>query len=297
MTNGRSHIPQEDAVFRQMSLVSVVALASVLAVGCERNDGQNQNPNYANNGPNGPNGYNPNGYPNNGGYNNQPPPGGYPPGYQPPPNGTGYNPNNPAPYPSQPGTAPAPYPSQPGAPAPNPSAPGTAPAPSGTLPGGIPWPFPAPGGSTNPPPGGSPGGASTGSAQAIDPALASVATVPLTAYAAQQAQGMTREGTVIAGNFKEGQTLEQPMQILPNKCYTVLAVGAGPQEVDISLIATTPIPQASPVLAQDQGSGSNASLGGGGNCFKWSFPVGISAKYVIKATKGQGVIAAQLYSK
>jgi hypothetical protein len=84
---------------------------------------------------------------------------------------------------------------------------------------------------------------------------------------------------------------------MPGKCYTVLAVGVGVQEVDISLVAVTPIPQASGVLAQDQGSGASSSLGGRGNCFKWSFPVGINAKYVIKATRGQGLIASQLYSK
>jgi len=108
---------------------------------------------------------------------------------------------------------------------------------------------------------------------------------------------MQREGGTIAGQFKEGQILEQPVQLLPNKCYTVLAVGAGISEMDITLIATTPIPGASPVLAQDSGSGSNAALGGGGQCYKWSLPVGVNAKYVLKATRGEGVAAAQLYVK
>ena len=151
---------------------------------------------------------------------------------------------------------------------------------------------PAPG--ATPAPGGQP---SSGAATAIDPNFASVATVPLMAFAQQEAPGMSREGQVSAGNFKEGQTLEQPFQMLPNKCYTVLAVGAGVQEVDISIVAVTPIPQASGVLAQDQGTGSSASLGGRGNCYKWSFPFGINAKFVVKATRGQGVIAGQLYSK
>jgi hypothetical protein len=102
---------------------------------------------------------------------------------------------------------------------------------------------------------------------------------------------------VIAGNFKEAQTLEQPFQMLPGKCYTVLAVGAGPSQVDLSIVAVTPIPQASGVLAQSNGTGAYASLGGRNNCYKWPWPVGINAKYVIRATHGQGVIAGQLYSK
>ena len=108
---------------------------------------------------------------------------------------------------------------------------------------------------------------------------------------------MSREGTIIAGQFKEGQTLEQAIQMLPGKCYTVLAVGVGIQEMDIALVAVTPLPQASPVLAQDQGSGASASLGGRGQCFKWTLPFGINAKYVLKASRGSGVAAGQLYVK
>ena len=228
------------------------------------------------------------------------------PGYQQP----GYQQPYPQqPYPQQPGyqqpapTYPQPtttYPQQPAPTTPQPTTvdPNT-PAPAPTLPGGFPWPFPMPGATTTPGTTTTPttGQPSSGAATAIDPNFASVATVPLMAFAQQEAPGMAREGGVAAGNFKEGQILEQPIQIMPNKCYTVLAVGAGVQEVDISLVAVTPIPQASGVLAQDQGSGASSSLGGRGNCFKWSFPVGINAKYVIKATRGQGVIASQLYSK
>jgi len=105
-----------------------------------------------------------------------------------------------------------------------------------------------------------------------------------------------REGTLIAGNFKEGQTLEQPFQLLPGKCYTVLAVGAGITQVDLAIVAVTPIPQASGVLAQTSGT-TSASLRGRGNCYRWELPFGINAKYVIRAAHGMGVAAAQLYSK
>ena len=248
-------------------------------------------------------------------------PGTYPPGQQPYQQQPGYPQQQPGypqqypqqqypqqPYPQQPGYTQQPTPTQPQQPFPTtpqqpfPTTPAqptpvdpNAPAPA--APGGFQWPFPIPGmpGTTPAPaPGGQP---SSGAATAIDPNFASVATVPLMAFAQQEAPGMTREGQVAAGQYKEGQILEQPFQMLPNKCYTVLAVGAGVQEVDISIVAVTPIPQASGVLAQDQGSGASASLGGKGNCYKWSFPFGINAKFVVKATRGQGVIASQLYSK
>jgi hypothetical protein len=50
------------------------------------------------------------------------------------------------------------------------------------------------------------------------------------------------------------------------------------------------------VLAQGSG-GTSAALGGRGNCFRWDLPVGINAKFVVRAARGQGVAAGQLYSK
>lgn len=134
-------------------------------------------------------------------------------------------------------------------------------------------------------------------AQAVDPNFASAATVPLMAFAQQEAPGMKAEGGIFAGQFQEGQVMEQQLQMMPGKCYTVLAVGAGVSEVDLTLVALTPMPGMNPVLAQDSGTGTNASLGGKGSCFKWQWPVGINAKAVVKATRGSGIIAAQIYTK
>jgi hypothetical protein len=313
---GRRITPEEVALLRHVGSIAFTVpmfLVASLAAGCAgRQDGDantaaNQPP-YGGQGgygapPGGAPGY---GTPPPGGYNapppggyNAPPPGGYnappPGGYNAPPPG-GYNAPPPGGY-----NAPPPYTPPPSGPAPGPSpTPNTTPpAPSG---GGFPWPFPAPGappgggGSPSPGPSPSPGG-STGAATPIDPNVANVATVPLLAFSQQEAPGMTREGPVVAAQFKEGQTLEQAIQILPGKCYTVLAVGAGISEMDISLVATTPLPGASPVLAQDQGSGASASLGGRGQCFKWSLPVGINAKFILKASRGSGIAAGQLFVK
>ena len=267
------------------SIASALLLSACIVGGCERQD-QNQPPNYANQPGYGQPGYGQPGY-------GQPGPGYGQPGYQQPPPGAppgaapGAQPQ-PQPLPGQP--APQPVPGQP-APQPVPGQPQPAPQPGQPAPGGFPFPFPGAGGSTGQ------SGSSAGSATPIDPNVASVATVPLVAFAQQEAPGMSREGPVAAAQFKEGQTMEQQFQILPGKCYTVLAVGAGIQEVDIQLIALTPVPGLNPTLAQDSGSGSNSSLGGRGNCYKWSAPVGIQAKYVVRATRGQGIAAAQLFSK
>ena len=187
---------------------------------------------------------------------------------------------------------------------------GTQTAPASTIPGlpGFQLPqlpgFPTPGGSstapqgggTAPQGGGAPGG-STGAATPMDPTLATVATGPLFLLAQTDAQGMNKEGAVVAGNFQNGQTLESSFQLNPGKCYTVLAVGAGITEMDVSIVLATSIPGMSSVLAQDSGSGATASLGGKGNCYKWSAPLAAPAKWVMKARTGQGIAAGQLYSK
>jgi hypothetical protein len=128
---------------------------------------------------------------------------------------------------------------------------------------------------------------------------AQAATVPLGAFAASEAQGMQPLGDVVAAQFQAGQTLEQPFQMDPGKCYAALAVGAGISEMDIKFVAVTPIPGQPPVLAQDQTQGSNASLGGKGKCFKWAplVPVAISAKAIYTAVSGSGVAAGRLYVK
>ena len=109
---------------------------------------------------------------------------------------------------------------------------------------------------------------------------------------------MQKEGALVAANFQQGQTLEHEMTIQPGKCYTVVAVGVGIQEVDITMVAVTPIPGQNPQLGKDTTSGSQASLGGKGNCIKLAvIPFPIQAKYVITATRGAGMAAAQLYVK
>ena len=112
---------------------------------------------------------------------------------------------------------------------------------------------------------------------------------------------MQKEGPIVAGNFQQGQSLESQFQVQPGKCYTVLAVGAGVQEVDIVMLAITPVPGLAPELGRDKGTGNQASLGGRGQCVKpltaTLIPMPISAKWVVTARAGAGIIAAQLFSK
>ena len=123
-----------------------------------------------------------------------------------------------------------------------------------------------------------------------------MATPMLQGLAQRETQGMRPDGPAFAGNFQVGQTLEQPFQIQPGRCYAVVGVGIGITELDISIVLHQP-PLPPYVAAQDQGTGPQAVLGGSRNCFKNPLPVGGPAKVVVKSTGGQGMAMAQIFSR
>lgn len=130
------------------------------------------------------------------------------------------------------------------------------------------------------------------------PIAATMATPVITATAGEEVKGMQPEGGAFAGQFQEGQTLEQPINLAPGKCYAVVGVSLpGIQELDVQ-IAAQPVPQLPPaVLAQDNATGPIAVVGGKGNCFKNPAPIPVTGKVIVKATKGAGIAGAQIYVK
>lgn len=201
------------------------------------------------------------------------------PGYQQPgyqqPGQPGYQQPGAQPGYQQPGT----YPQPTATGYPPPGATATAPPPTGTQPTGT---TPAPAG---------------GAAQPIDPTMAGMLTPVLTQVAGSEVKGMQPEGKAFAANFQPGQTLEQPFTLNPGKCYSVVGVGMGIQQMDITIV-TQPVPQLPPqVLAQSNTQGPNATLGGKGACYKNPTPFAAPAKVVVKATQGQGMGLAQIYVK
>jgi hypothetical protein len=169
--------------------------------------------------------------------------------------------------------------------------------------------------------GGAPGGAAGAIAQAGAPsagaagiagsagapfpqrldATAGAAVQPLLNQLAKQETqpGMKPIGPTLVGNFQQGQSLDVPIQLTPNKCYSVVAASLPPvTEVNVQLQLVTPIPGAAPVLAIDQDSGPTAVLGKKATCYRWmlgSFPA--PAKVVVQVVGGSGLVAAQAYEK
>jgi hypothetical protein len=172
-----------------------------------------------------------------------------------------------------------------------------APPPSNTTPpGGYTQPAPTATVATNP---GMPGtGAAAGNPATPIAVPAAAAIQPLlTQLAAGEVQGMQPDGTAFAGNFQEGQVLEQQITIQAGKCYSVVGASMGIQELDIQLVLN-PAPLPAQVLAQDNSQGGTAVLGGKANgCFKNALPIGGPGKVIVKATRGAGLAIAQVYIK
>jgi hypothetical protein len=152
---------------------------------------------------------------------------------------------------------------------------------------------PAP--ATSTPPAGTAAG---GQATPMAPAAAMGADVILGGLATQEAPGAQAEGTAFAGQFTEGQTLEQPVNLQPGKCYTIVGASlGGVQELDIMITGQIP-PFPPATLAQDNTTGPNATLGGkAAGCWKNPAPLAVPAKIILRVTKGQGMAAAKVYVK
>ena len=134
----------------------------------------------------------------------------------------------------------------------------------------------------------------------LDPATAQAVTsliAPLAATAA--APGAKAVGAAIAGNFTQGQSLDQTVQMNPGKCYTIVGVGVPTiQNLDIQLVPSIAIPGLpAAVVAADSTQGSTAIVGQQPNCYKWALPMGGTMKVVVTVSAGQGMAAAQVFEK
>ena len=128
-------------------------------------------------------------------------------------------------------------------------------------------------------------------AAAVQPILAQLAS-------SKAAAGAKPIGSVMAANFQQGQALEAQVQMEPGKCYTVVGAGVPPvTELDLQLVAVTPMPGMAPVLAVDNTTGMQSVLGEKPNCFKWAWPIPAPVKVVVTVSGGSGLAAAQLFGK
>jgi len=139
----------------------------------------------------------------------------------------------------------------------------------------------------------------SGKATALDPGAAAVVQPVMNELAKQHiVAGSKPLGSILAGNFQTGQTLEAQIQLQPNKCYSIVASSLPPvTELNLQLVAATPLPTLAPVLAADSETGPTAIIGKKPNCYKWAFPLPAAARVVIQVAAGSGLAGAQVYEK
>ena len=133
----------------------------------------------------------------------------------------------------------------------------------------------------------------------LDPTAAGAAGKVLDLLAKSSAPGMAKDGSPMAGTCADGQSMETPFTLQPGKCYTFVAGGVGPQQLDISIAAQSLIPGL-PGLALGNltGTGGKVVFGGGANCYRLALVmIPVPARFIVKASKGAGPVVAQVYSK
>lgn len=140
--------------------------------------------------------------------------------------------------------------------------------------------------------------AATGT-QKLDPTAGAAVKPILDQLAKTETQpGAVAVGETLVGNFATGGSLDIPLQLNPNKCYTIVAVGLPPvTDVNIQITLVTPLPGMTPVLAIDQETGPQAVLGKKTTCYRWSFGMSAPAKVVVQVPGGSGLVIAQAYEK
>lgn len=106
-------------------------------------------------------------------------------------------------------------------------------------------------------------------------------------------QGARALAAPFAGQFAEGQILEQKVQLVAGKCYTVVALALPPvSELTVELLSEA---EPTDVLARDEDTGPQAVLGSRDRCYlaERSGP----ARLRLTVEKGRGVAAAQVFAK
>lgn len=157
---------------------------------------------------------------------------------------------------------------------------------------------PPPSSEPAPPPAATAAPSAANLAAPVDVSMAASA-APIIQYlsAAQIPAGAHSLGTPFAGQFAEGQVLEQRVQLTAGKCYTVVAAGIPPiEEVNLALYPATVAGHGPDAWAADKDKGPQAVLGRKTDCFK-ATDAQKDAVLVLSVEKGKGVAAAQVFEK
>jgi hypothetical protein len=139
-----------------------------------------------------------------------------------------------------------------------------------------------------------------------DPVQLTAMTTMFQGRAPTEAVKMDQVGGIVCGVAGQGMEVTgETFMIDQGYCYTILGQGMpNVTDVDVRMeLDVQGIPpalqafQIKPVLAVDTSAGVTTAVGGGANCYKWTFPISAPAKLIVTAKAGEGPVAAQVYRK
>jgi hypothetical protein len=113
--------------------------------------------------------------------------------------------------------------------------------------------------------------------------------------AARNMVNMRPDGEPFAAQFNNGQVFEHSFEIIPGRCYGVVAVSMGITELDLAIVLGEP--PVDHVMGKDELKGPQAVIGPSGKCISNPLPSPDQAKVKITAVTGTGTAIAQIYSK
>lgn len=139
-----------------------------------------------------------------------------------------------------------------------------------------------------------------------DPVQLTAMTTMFQGRAPTEAAKMEPVGGITCGVVAQGAEVSgETFMLDQGYCYTILGQGM-PNVTDVDVRMELDVQgmppalqafQIKPVLAVDTSAGVTTAVGGGGNCYKWAFPISGPVKLVVSAKAGDGPVAAQVYRK
>jgi hypothetical protein len=145
-----------------------------------------------------------------------------------------------------------------------------------------------------------------------DPVQTLAMTTTFQTRANAEAPRMKPEGAPVCAVLPEGEsTTGQPFMLEPGYCYTFLGQSLPPvADIYVEVKAEPPAAGGSlPIPPQLSGAfqsqtvvidnefGDKVSLYSKKDCYQWALPLPVTAKLVVKAAKGSGPVAAQVYRR
>jgi hypothetical protein len=110
------------------------------------------------------------------------------------------------------------------------------------------------------------------------------------------AKGMKPTGELMSARLGTDDHAQAPVSLVRGRCYTIVGFG-GPGVFIYEINLMTSPPLAPQVLAQSGAGGPHPTVGANEKCISHNYPLPMQVQVDMHVARGQGMVAAQVYSK